>query len=57
MAEAQEAKRATYIKYVPHAMIADYKAKGWIECGSLDGTHHGHYAIMMQWTGEGEPPK
>lgn len=47
----------TWIKYVPHAMVKEFEANGWKRSDGLDGTHHGHHAVIMIWEGDGEPPK
>ena len=45
----------TYFRYVPHAQVAAYEAKGWTKTGSLDGTSHGQWSVLMMWEGHGEP--
>ena len=43
-----------FFHYVPHHRIPEFEAGGWIVVSDL-GLVHGHYAVLMQWTGEGEP--
>lgn len=45
----------TYFRYVPHAQVADYTARGWTATYALDGTSHGQWSVLMQWEGFGEP--
>lgn len=47
----------TYIRYVPHGDVAKFEAAGWAKRRGLAGTHHGIFAVLMEWTGDGEPPK
>jgi hypothetical protein len=35
-------------------MVGAYEAAGWITVSDLDRPH-GEYAVLMQWTGEGDP--
>ena len=47
-------ERITWHRYVRHADISAYEAKGWrVECDL--GPTHGQWAVMMVWEGEGEP--
>lgn len=41
-------------RYVTHARVQSYIDAGWIDCGPVAG-HHGAYARLMKWLGEGEP--
>ena len=44
-----------WLRYVPHAEIVGYLARGWAISDELHGVCHGNYAVLMVWTGEGEP--
>lgn len=44
----------SWLRYVRHSDIPAYKAKGWVLVADL-GLPHAHYAVLMKWTGEGEP--
>jgi hypothetical protein len=44
-----------WFKYVAFDHIPVWEALGWVATDALEATHHGHYAVLMQWTGEGEP--
>lgn len=46
----------TWIKYVPHNLVADYESKGWVLRDPMQDCHHGNYAVIMVWIGDGEPP-
>lgn len=46
----------TYLKYVAHSLVEKHLAAGWVLSDDLSGTTHGQYSVLMQWTGEGEPP-
>ena len=48
---------ATWLRYVPHGDVAAFEAKGWKRRAGLSGTHHGVFSVMMEWRGDGEPPK
>ena len=41
--------------YVPKPMAQEYIALGWKPHGSLEGTHHGCFSILMEGCGDGEP--
>lgn len=45
----------TWLKYVTHDAVPEYLAKGWVVSCDLSPTHHGEYAVLMVWKGEGEP--
>jgi len=45
----------TFLCYVAFDDVADYLAKGWL-VRSLLGGNNGHYAVLMIWEGEGDPP-
>lgn len=44
----------TWLRYVLHADVPAYEAKGWRVHAQLGG-NHGNYSILMIWEGEGEP--
>jgi hypothetical protein len=44
-----------YVRYVRHALVAEYEAKGWVVSDSMIGTHHHAYSCLMEFRGEGEP--
>ncbi len=41
--------------YVPNGLVYAWENFGWVRHSALDGTHHGGYSSLMEWTGEGEP--
>lgn len=45
----------TWFRYVRIADIPAFEAKGWVIAGDL-GPTHGTFAVLMRYTGEGEPP-
>jgi hypothetical protein len=45
----------TYFRYVRHADVERYLKRGWVEANTLLHTHHGRHAILMRWTGQGDP--
>ena len=45
----------TWLRYVVHSSVEAYKAKGWKVRNDMADTHHGKYAVLMIWEGEGEP--
>lgn len=46
---------ATYYRYVSRRDVSAHEGRGWKALTALQGTHHGVYSVLMQWTGEGEP--
>lgn len=44
----------TWLRYVLHADVSAYEAKGWKLRSNLD-CHHGQYSVLMIWEGEHEP--
>ena len=47
-------EKITFHRYVRHADIPAFEAKGWrVECDL--GPVHGVYSVMMVFTGEGDP--
>lgn len=43
--------------FVRHHEVPAYERIGWTRHPSLDGTHHGEWSALMEWTGSGEPVK
>lgn len=41
-------------RYARHADVAALEAAGWAVSADL-GPTHGFYAVLMTWTGAGEP--
>lgn len=39
------------LRFVCHADIEAYAARGWIMVDRLDGTYHGQFAALMEWRG------
>lgn len=44
-----------WLRYVAHADVSRYLAKGWLISDDLKGTSHGAYSVLMVWGGEDEP--
>lgn len=44
----------TWFRYVRHADVAGFEAKGWRTVNANIG-HHSTYSVLMQWEGAGEP--
>jgi hypothetical protein len=44
----------TWLRYVTHEDRAAYEARGWVFAADL-GFPHARHALLMQWTGKGEP--
>ena len=36
------------VRYVTHAEIGAYEAKGWTVVSRFEGSHHAQYAVIMQ---------
>ena len=36
-----------FYRYVPKALVRQYELEGWEVLEALDGTHHGHHAVLM----------
>ena len=34
-------------RYIVHDKVEEWKAKGWTVTDALEGTHHGHYSVLM----------
>ena len=45
----------TWLRYVILADVGRYLAEGWTIVDDMVGTHHGNFAVLMKWAGEGEP--
>jgi len=44
----------SWYHYVRHHDRAVYEARGWKFAADL-GPTHGHWSVLMRWTGDGEP--
>lgn len=44
----------SWFKIVPHHERTAHEASGWVFDSEL-GPTHGHWSILMRWTGEGDP--
>jgi hypothetical protein len=44
----------TWLRYVLHNEVPAFEAKGWVVVSGLYG-NHGHYSVLMEYRGEGEP--
>jgi hypothetical protein len=42
--------------FARHRDVGALKKFGWVIENDLSDCHHGHYAVLMRWIGEGEPP-
>lgn len=38
-----------YHRFVPMHVAIDYLRVGWVARATLDGTHHGEWAVHVQW--------
>jgi hypothetical protein len=47
--------RSAALAYVNHADAEAFEALGWRSTGAFEGCHHGYYADLWEWIGEGEP--
>lgn len=47
----------TWLRFVPKCEVPAFEARGWTKRRGLSGTHHGVHAVLMEWTGNGEPPR
>ncbi len=47
--------KETFFKYVPNGFVHVWEKAGWAVTPALNDTHHGVYAALMEWKGEGEP--
>ena len=45
----------TWMRYVPIHRRAEFEAAGWTVTDKLKETHHGQFAYLGIWRGEGEP--
>lgn len=48
-------KTAQIFRFVRHHDAPAYIELGWINHRSLEGTHHGQYSTLLEWT-KSEPP-
>ena len=44
----------SWLRYARHADVPTMESAGWRNLGPLPG-NHGHWSVLMIWTGEGEP--
>lgn len=44
----------SYFRYARYADVPFFQADGWVVCADL-GLPHNEYAVLMKWTGEGDP--
>lgn len=44
-----------FFRFVPHSLLCAFLSRGWAIVDELHGTNHGHFAVLCQWAGEGEP--
>ncbi len=44
-----------WFRYVPLDQVGEYLVKGWEISDDMANCHHGNYACLMMWKGEGEP--
>jgi len=44
-----------FLKYVPHSELLHHLACGWVIRDELHDTNHGHFSVLMIWSGDGEP--
>src|SRR5450759_5225418 len=42
-------------KIVRHEEVESFARLGWTALDALQGTHHGTWSTLMEWTGLGEP--
>ena len=47
-------RNVSWFRYVRHAEVAGYEARGWVFAADL-GLPHGVYSVLMEWRGEGPP--
>lgn len=45
----------TWLRFCPHSQMLRFLAKDWILVDELHGTNHGHWSVLLQYSGEGEP--
>lgn len=48
--------KAQIFRFVRHAELQSFVDLGWIAHDSLDGTHHGRWSKLIEWTHD-EPPR
>ena len=46
---------AKIFHYVPKARAHEFLELGWERRDSLEGTHHGEYSTLMEWTKDEQP--
>lgn len=47
-------RRCRWFRYVRHADALAYWRAGWAFAADL-GRIHGHWSVLMEWTGNGKP--
>jgi len=47
---------AKIFRFARHEDVAAWMNCGWIVHKSLDGTHHGRWAALIEWPKPDEPP-
>lgn len=43
-----------FLRYVTFDDVPAYEKRGWVVVSGLYG-NHGHYSVLMEFKGEGEP--
>ncbi len=46
-----------WLRYVVHTDVERMMALGWRVVDNMQTCHHGKYAVLMEWKGEGDPPQ
>jgi hypothetical protein len=45
----------SWLRYVTLDAVGEYLFKGWAIVDDFSTVHHGNYAVLMRYCGEGEP--
>ena len=53
----QTKETAQIFQFVRHHDVPGMLACGWIAHKSLDGSHHGRWAALMEWPHKDRPPE
>ena len=48
---------ARIFRFSTHDKTEAYVAVGWVNTRSLEGTHHGTYATVLEWPHHDRPPE
>lgn len=48
MADTSKDNKWRTVRYVRHREICTYLCMGWVLVDDLQGTHHGHHAVIME---------